>query len=132
MEALAAKYQGSVKFFLVYGHEPHPEERHETGKYRADHKPVPQTQDPLERLALARDFRAAYRINRQVLVDGFKEGSAAWRFLGTTHYTHPVAVLDAEGKTALLTPWADAEELDQFLMELVARQSHANPPPVGG
>jgi hypothetical protein len=132
MESLAAKYHSQVKFLVVYGHEPHAEDRTAVGKYRADHRPVPETADPVERLALARDFAGIYRLRRQVLVDDFEEKSAAWRLLGETHYTHPVAVLDVEGKTALLLPWLDVEQLDRFLAGLLADQKAYVPPPVGG
>jgi hypothetical protein len=128
MDALAAKYRGQVKFLLVYGFEIHAEDAKEPGRYRADKRPVIQSRTPLERWSFAKDFRSYFQLQRQVLVDNFDRQSAAWRLLGSTHYTHSLVVLDVQGKTAFLTPWAKVKELDDVLTKLLANHGrYASP-----
>src|SRR5205085_1825639 len=128
MDALAEKYQGTVKFLVVYGHETHPEEADTAGHYRADDIPIAEAWTYAERLAYARDFRTLRHVKRQILVDEFGEKSASWKLLNTTAYTHPLVVLDVEGRPALRSAWGEAQELDVFLTKLLASSGRYTPP----
>jgi hypothetical protein len=127
MEALAEKYRDTVKFLVVYGYEIHPEEPEDIGQYRGDQKPVVQSLSMDQRREFARDFRALKHLKRQVLVDEFGEQSAAIRLLGSMDYTHPLAVIDRDGKIVFLKLWGDVAELERFLTELMGRDGHVTP-----
>jgi hypothetical protein len=119
MEALAQKYQHVVRFVVVYGYETHPENPGDIGRFLAHGEPITAARTVEDRWGFAVNFRAAYRVQRQVLVDEFDGKSAAQHLLGETRYTHPLVVLDLKGNIAYRTEWAVAEHLEHSLQVLL-------------
>jgi hypothetical protein len=135
MDALATRYQGRVKFLLLYSYEAHPEQLARVGIDRTHPRPVAEALTVDERGRFARDLRDLYQVQRQIVVDDFDEKSVAWQLLGRTSYSFaPLVVLDVDGKPALYLERTAPEELDDFLSKLLAaggRLTHPQPAPPG-
>jgi hypothetical protein len=118
MDALAAKYDGRVKFLLVYGYEPHPDQMSNYGIHGDEHKRVDAPRTLAARREFAADFRDYYHVKRTIVVDDFDEKSAAWRLFGTTSYSHPVVIVDAAGRVIFRNSQPEPAELDGILRRL--------------
>ena len=119
MKALARQFAGRARFAFVYTREAHSPATAE-GDYLQDGRPVRQAVDRAERRRGAGLLRAAVEPDRLLLLDGFGAESLFERLFAGTGADNPLVVVGADGRVALVSRWADVDEVGEFLKQLPA------------
>jgi hypothetical protein len=114
MKQLARRYAGRAAFAFVYSREAHCPDGG-AGEYLRDGVPARQAANLTERHKGAELLRDWVEPERLLLLDGFGDESLFERLFGNADVDNPMLVVGADGKVALVSWWADAEEAERSL-----------------
>jgi hypothetical protein len=117
MRRLADRYAGRAEFLFVYCREAHRTAAAD-GEYLRDGLPRRQAAQDAERRQGAGLLSSSVGAARRLVVDGFGAGSLYERLFGGSGADDPLVVVGTDGRVALVSRWADADEVEACLKGL--------------
>jgi hypothetical protein len=117
MRKVAERYAGRAEFFFVYCREAHRSAKAE-GEYIENGRPRRQAANAAERREGAKLLRSSVEPARRLLLDGFGTGSLYEPLFGGSGADDSLIVVGTDGRVALVSRWAYADEVEAYLKGL--------------
>lgn len=105
MDKVYNKWHDKARFFMIYHHDPHPDQ----GIFRG----ISQPKNMEERLTLAHKLKKDTNMQMPMLIDEVpRKASKLYGGLPNMIY-----IIDPEGNIAYYNRWTDAREIEEFLQK---------------